>query len=39
MTDVKNLASHGISVTQVAQQVKQHLALKIGKEIDIVEGF
>jgi hypothetical protein len=39
LTDVKNLASHGISVTQVAQQVKQHLALKIEKEIDVVEGF
>ena len=26
-------------MTQVAQQVKQHLALKIEKEIDLVEGF
>ena len=39
LKDIKNLVLHGITVTQVASELKWHISRKIQREVDMIDGF
>ena len=39
LKDIKSLTVPGITVTQVASELKWHIARKIQGEIDMIDGF
>ena len=39
LSDVNNFNYHGVTVAQLASEIKWHISRKIQKEIDLIEGF